>query len=199
MKFFNRFNVCINYNIDMKTLFKYILFFCVSLSTTVTYTATLDVKLISYEDKKSYDGTAQCELEFSFTNNSWGTIYGLRIDTEVFDDRKSKVSSNMIMRHITPFAMIFGDVTSIRPGNSATAKSLTVNEKCQYIGEIFMTKVDQKNCNIRMMPEGAKCINIIRGSSDISHINLINKNDSTNSSNDQKNRAPINGIERGLR
>lgn len=189
----------IKYTINMRSSLKYIFFIAISFSAMPTHTATLDVKLISYEDKKSYDGTAQCELEFSFTNNSWGTIYGLRIDTEVFDDRKSKVSSNIIMSQITPFAMIFGDVTSIRLGNSATAKSLTVNEKCEYIGEIFMTKIKQENCNIRMMPEEAKCINIVRGSSDISHINLINKNYSMNSSNDRDRNESINDIPRGLR
>ena len=135
----------------------------------------ISVELIAYEDKKDFQEKDTCELEFTFTNNAWGTIYDLGIDTESYDDRESKIVGNMFSQKITPFAIIFGDVTSIRKGNTATAKSLTLDSKCKYIETIYMTKVEQKNCNIRMMPEDANCLDIITASSKINHIKIVKK------------------------
>ena len=135
----------------------------------------INLELIAYEDKKDFQGKDTCELEFTFTNNAWGTIYDLGIDTESYDDRESKIDGNIFSQKITPFAIIFGDVTSIRKGNTATAKSLTLDSKCKYIETIYMTKVEQKNCNIRMMPEDANCLDIITASSKINHIKIVKK------------------------
>lgn len=149
-----------------------------SLLTFFSYPAlseNINLELIAYEDKKDFQEKDTCELEFSFTNNAWGTIYALGIDTESYDDRESKLDGNMFAQKITPFAMIFGDVTSIRKGNTATAKSLTLDSKCKYIETIYMTKVEQKNCNIRMMPEDANCLDIIVASSKIDHIKIVKK------------------------
>jgi len=136
---------------------------------------SINIELISYEDKKDFQEKDACELEFTFTNNAWGTIYGLSIDTESYDDRESKIDGNMFTQKITPFAIIFGDVTSIKKGNTATAKSLTLDSKCKYIEIVYMTKVKQENCNIRMMPEEANCLDIITASSKIDHIKLTKK------------------------
>ena len=135
----------------------------------------ISVELIAYEDKKDFQEKDTCELEFTFTNNAWGTIYDLGIDTESYDDRESKIDGNIFSQKITPFAIIFGDITSIRKGNTATAKSLTLDSKCKYIETIYMTKVEQKNCNIRMMPEDANCLDIITASSKINHIKIVKK------------------------
>ena len=135
----------------------------------------INLELIAYEDKKDFQEKDTCELEFTFTNNAWGTIYDLGIDTESYDDRGSKIDGNIFSQKITPFAIIFGDVTSIRKGNTATAKSLTLDSKCKYIETIYMTKVEQKNCNIRMMPEDANCLDIITASSKINHIKIVKK------------------------
>ena len=136
---------------------------------------SINIELISYEDKKDFQEKDACELEFTFTNNAWGTIYGLSIDTESYDDRESKIDGNMFTQKITPFAIIFGDVTSIKKGNTATAKSLTLDSKCKYIEIVYMTKVKPQNCNIRMMPEEANCLDIITASSKIDHIKLTKK------------------------
>ncbi len=136
---------------------------------------SINIELISYEDKKDFQEKDTCELEFTFTNNAWGTIYGLSIDTESYDDRESKIDGNMFTQKITPFAIIFGDITSIKKGNTATAKSLTLDSKCKYIEIVYMTKVKPQNCNIRMMPEEANCLDIITASSKIDHIKLTKK------------------------
>lgn len=155
-----------------------LVFLVVSFLTISSFPAlseSINVELIAYEDKKDFQEKDTCELEFSFTNNAWGTIYALGIDTESYDDRESKLDGNMFAQKITPFAMIFGDVTSIRKGNTATAKSLTLDTKCKYVSIIHMTKVKQKNCNIRMMPEDANCLDIIMASSKIDHIKIVKK------------------------
>ena len=141
---------------------------------------SINIELISYEDKKDFQEKDTCELEFTFTNNAWGTIYGLSIDTESYDDRESKIDGGIFSQKITPFAdqlvaIIWGDATSIRKGNAATAKSLKLDSKCKYVETIYMTKVEQKNCNIRMMPEDANCLDIITASSKIDHIKLTKK------------------------
>ncbi len=136
---------------------------------------SINIELISYEDKKDFQEKDACELEFTFTNNAWGTIYGLSIDTESYDDRESKIDGNMFTQKITPFAIIFGDITSIKKGNTATAKSLTLDSKCKYKEIVYMTKVKPQNCNIRMMPEEANCLDIITASSKIDHIKLTKK------------------------
>ena len=150
----------------------------ISLLTFFSFPAlseSISLELIAYEDKKDFQEKDTCELEFTFTNNAWGTIYDLGIDTESYDDRESKIDGNLFSQKITPFAIIFGDVTSIRKGNTATAKSLTLDSKCKYIETIYMTKVEQKNCNIRMMPEDANCLDIIAASSKINHIKVVKK------------------------
>ena len=150
----------------------------ISLLTFFSFPAlseSISLELIAYEDKKDFQEKDTCELEFTFTNNAWGTIYDLGIDTESYDDRESKIDGNLFSQKITPFAIIFGDVTSIRKGNTATAKSLTLDSKCKYIETIYMTKVEQKNCNIRMMPEDANCLDIITASSKINHIKVVKK------------------------
>ena len=155
-----------------------LIFLVVSFLTIFSFTAlseSINVELIDYEDKKDFQEKDTCELEFSFTNNAWGTIYALGIDTESYDDRESKIDGNIFSQKITPFAIIFGDITSIRKGNTATAKSLTLDSKCKYIETIYMTKVEQKNCNIRMMPEDANCLDIIVASSKIDHIKIVKK------------------------
>ena len=60
------------------------------------------LELIAYEDKKDFQEKDTCELEFTFTNNAWGTIYDLGIDTESYDDRESKIDGNIFSQKITP-------------------------------------------------------------------------------------------------
>ena len=140
------------------------------------FAVSIDVKLISYEDKKDmFDDTPTCEMEFTVTNNSWGTMYGLRITTVSYDDRGDKLENYAFNGSINAFGGLFSDTDSILLGNSSTSKSLHLKSKCQYVAEIFMTKVKPSNCNIRMMPEDGNCLTIINPFSDIDHIKLLKK------------------------
>ena len=148
----------------------FFLFFSFSL-----FAKSIDVKLISYEDKKDYEDNPTCKLEFTVTNNSWGTMYDLSIATESYDDRGDKLGDYAFNGYIDAFGGMFSSIDSILLGNSSTSKSLHLKSRCKYIGEIYMTKVKPSNCNIRMMPEEADCINIINPISDIDHIKLLKK------------------------
>ena len=156
---------------------KYIFIFILFLFPTFySFAESIDVKLISYEDKKDiFDETPTCEMEFTVTNNSWGTMYGLKITSESYDDRGDKLENYAFNGSINAFGGLFSDTDAILLGNSSTSKSLHLKSKCQYIAEIFMTKVKPSNCNIRMMPEDGNCLTIINPFSDIDHIKLIKK------------------------
>ena len=76
-----------------------------TISSLPALSESINVELIAYEDKKDFQEKDTCELEFSFTNNAWGTIYALGIDTESYDDRESKLDGNMFAQKITSFAI----------------------------------------------------------------------------------------------
>jgi len=135
---------------------------------------SIDLVLVGYEDDKDYEDNPTCKLEFTFGNNSWGTLYGLSIETEVYDDRGDKMDDYGFNSKIEAFEL-FSDIKSIKVGNAATFKSLHLKGKCQYIQDIFLKEVKPEKCNIRMMPEEADCLTIVNPISRIDHVNLINE------------------------
>ena len=144
-------------------------------SSSVVFAESIDVKLISYEDKKSYDDTSTCEMEFTITNNSWGSMYGLSIKTESYDDRGEKLDDYAFAGKINAFGGIFSNIDRVLIGNSSTSKSLHLQSRCQYVAKIYLIEVKANDCNIRMMPEDGNCLAIINPSSNIDHIKLIKK------------------------
>ena len=135
---------------------------------------SIDLVLVGYEDEKDYEDNPTCKLEFTFGNNSWGTLYGLSIETEVYDDRGDKMDDYGFNSKIEAFEL-FSDIKSIKVGNAATFKSLHLKGKCQYVQDIFLKEVKPEKCNIRMMPEEADCLTIVNPISRIDHVNLINE------------------------
>ena len=130
------------------------------------------VELISYEDKQDYEDKAICELEFTVTNNSFGTMYDYRISTETFDDRGDKMDEYAMDDKIDAFGDFWSFDEDIKIGNSATSKSLQLKGKCSYIQDIYMTEVNNRYCNIRMLPDGFDCLSLVKPVSKIDHINL---------------------------
>lgn len=142
--------------------------------SALAFSNSIDVVLVGYEDKKDYEDNPTCELEFTFNNNSWGTLYQIEIETNVLDDRGDKVDDYGFSDKIKAFEL-FSDINNIKVGNSATFKSLHLDGKCQYLKDIYLTEVKPEKCNIRMMPEDGDCLKIINPISRIDHINLINE------------------------
>tara|TARA_B100001059_G_C17675439_1_gene496774 strand:- start:87 stop:890 length:804 start_codon:yes stop_codon:yes gene_type:complete len=130
------------------------------------------VELISYEDKQDYEDKPVCEIEFTFTNNSFGTMYDYRISTETFDDRGDKMDEYALDDKIDAFGDFWSFDEDIKLENSATSKSLQLKGKCSYIQDIYMTEVKNRYCNIRMLPDGFDCLSLVKPVSKIDHINL---------------------------
>ena len=139
-----------------------------------TQALSIDVILLGYEDVEHYDDKSTCKLEFTIVNNSWGTLYGLTIETEVFDDRGDKMEDYAYQGNIKAFKY-YSSNESIKLGNAATNKSLELRGKCKYVKDIYLKEVKPKECSIRMMPEDADCLTIINAVSKIDHINMINE------------------------
>ena len=131
---------------------------------------SISVDLLSYEQKKDY-----CSLTYSVTNNSWGTMYGLRITTEAFDDRGSRLDGYAFGSTMNPFAAFWNPLVSIPSGSETTSSDLKYKGQCKYMGSINALEVPVNDCNIRMMPEEANCIDIIEFKSSIDHITLTRK------------------------
>ena len=135
---------------------------------------TIDVVLVGYEEKKDYNDNPTCEMEFSFGNNAWGTMYQLAIDSVVYDDRGDKMPEYAFKNQIVAFDM-WSSTKSMPVGSALTSKSLEVEGRCKYIQDIYLKEVKPEKCNVRMMPEDADCLEIINPISRIDHINLINE------------------------
>jgi hypothetical protein len=151
-----------------KTFLAILLFFISSVS--IANTPSISVDLLSYEQKDDH-----CALTYSILNNSWGTIYGLRITTEAFDDRDTKLDEYLFGSSINPFAGWWDELVSIPLGSQTTGSDLKYEGQCKYIGTINLLGVDSSDCNIRMMPEQARCFDIIEFNSKIDHISFNKK------------------------
>ena len=151
-----------------KTFLAILLFFISSVSIANTPSISLD--LVSYEQKDGH-----CALTYSILNNSWGTIYGLRITTEAFDDRDTKLDEYLFGSTINPFASYWDQNVSIPLGSQRIASDLKYKGKCKYMGTINALRVAVSDCNIRMMPEQARCFDIIEFNSKIDHISFNKK------------------------
>jgi len=133
---------------------------------------SITIELLSYEQKtSSYDDKPYCTLSYSITNNSWGTLYGIRVKTEAFDDRDTKLDDYGLGGNVlNPFSGWFDDQKFIRVGDMKQVSNLEYGGKCKYMGAINVLEVKPSDCNIRMMPEDGSCFDILNLKSKIDHI-----------------------------
>jgi len=150
-------------------IFLAILFSFIS-SISIANTPSITVDLLSYEQEDDH-----CALTYSILNNSWGTMYGIRISTEAYDDRDTKLDDYLFGGTINPFAGWWDELVSIPLGSQTTGSDLKYKGTCKYMGTINALKVDSSDCNIRMMPEQARCFDIIKFNSKIDHISFNKK------------------------
>ena len=133
---------------------------------------SIDVQLIATSDSQSDDGKNDyCKIKFNIINNSWGTIYAIKINTEVYDDR-TKLSPRYFTTNIDPFAGLLAVPEKIKLGGNATA-NVNVISKCEFIERINIIDVKPKFCNITSRPEEESCFDIINPSSTIENISII--------------------------
>ena len=135
---------------------------------------SITIELLSYEQKiGSYDDTPYCSISYQVINESWGTLYGIRVFTEGFDDRESKLDDYGLGGNvINPFGGWFNDQEYISKGYMMQVSNLEFKGTCKYMGVINALKVKPEDCNIRMMPEDGSCFDILNLKSKIDHISF---------------------------
>ena len=119
--------------------------------------------IASVADKKDVEksGRQMCEVRFDIQNSSFGTINGLKIAVMAENDRGRKVKNfgsaeikNTHRYKSVPIAK--GDILR-------SAKGATFEEECKYLKTIAINsgRVNDDDCNIRMMPEGVRCRDLV--------------------------------------
>ena len=146
------------------------IFFLSSPAVSNANSPSITVKLLSYQQDSDH-----CDLIYSISNNSWGTMKGLFITTEAFDDRGVKIDSYAWGEYMDPFGVYFNPLISIPKGGIAKSDDLMYEGQCKYIRTINVLEVKDKWCNIKMMPDEAICYDIIDFKSNIDHITLRKK------------------------
>ena len=138
---------------------------------------SITIELLSYEQKvSSLDDVPYCEISYAITNNSWGTLYGIRVETEAYDDRGTKLDYyGLGGKYIDPFSGWFDSQVLIRKGDMKQLNNLEYFGKCDFIATINATEVAPEDCNARMMPEDGSCFNVLTLRSSIDHISFQKK------------------------
>ena len=133
---------------------------------------SISIELLSYEQKiNSFDETPYCEISYIITNNSWGTLYGIRIETEAYDDRGTKLDGHGLGgKFIDPFSGWFDTQVLIRKGDMKQLNNLEYSGQCKYLQVINAIEAAPEDCNVRMMPEEGSCYDILSLRSNIDHI-----------------------------
>ena len=138
---------------------------------------SITIELLSYEQKaSSLDDVPYCEISYAITNNSWGTLYGIRVETEAYDDRGTKLDYyGLDGKYIDPFSGWFDSQVLIRKGDMKQLNNLEYSGKCNFIKTINATEVAPEDCNARMMPEDGSCFDVLTLRSSIDHISFQKK------------------------
>ena len=136
---------------------------------------TIEVALERTKDTKSYDKTKQCAVYFSYKNNSYGTIYNLKISLDAYDDRGEKVGE-ILSASADPFGVIFGGADSIPVGYALNSKSKTTfKTSCKYLKKVVAVGVKNKYCGLRNLPEKVNCVNLLKVKSNLPGVNFVKK------------------------
>ncbi|BCG79904.1 hypothetical protein MesoLj113b_34460 [Mesorhizobium sp. 113-3-3] len=124
---------------------------------------SIEVKVVSATDEQAMfgDKKEQCELGFEITNNAWGTLNRIAVPLGATDDRGRGVDKLLIARASNSDVFTW---IPIAKGQTAKVKGDAVfKEECKYIAKIYVDgSVDDEDCAIRMMPEEAKCSDIVK-------------------------------------
>lgn len=119
--------------------------------------------VVSVAGKKDVEkvGRQMCEVSFTIQNNAFGTINGLEVPVTAQNDRGRTVKNFGVpqIRNIVRFK-----AEPIARGETLSrAKGATFEEECKYLKtiEIDQKRVNETSCNIRMMPEGVSCRDVV--------------------------------------
>ena len=173
MKMFKKFG-------NKNKTFQIVLSFILNLMPTTSIAQdnpSISIELLSYEQKvSSYDDVPYCEISYIITNNSWGTLYGIKLETEAYDDRGTKLDDfGLGGKFIDPFSGWFDSQVLIRKGDMKQLNNLEYSGMCNFIKTINAIDVAPEDCNARMMPEDGSCFDVLTLGSSIDHISFQKK------------------------
>ena len=129
------------------------------------------IDITGSKERQDYSGKDICELQYSITNNSFGTVYYLSVSVDGWDDRGDKLDEVLSSSFTNGGG--FRGKTPIAVGTSLDFTMDTgFKSKCQYVAEVKVTGIKPEYCNIRMMPENASCEEIVKVKSSVANITI---------------------------
>jgi hypothetical protein len=124
---------------------------------------SIEIKIVSATDDQSSfgDKKVQCDLGFEITNDSWGTLHRIQVPLGAIDDRGRGVDK--LLSASASNSELFTWVPIAKGQTIKATGRATFEEECRYIATVKIDgPVDDEDCAIRMMPEGASCSDIVK-------------------------------------
>lgn len=141
-------------------MFKTALMTIMLMAPATAFSQEVLIELTGKVDSASM-GNKLCDLEFNLTNNSFGTLYKILIRVDGWDDRGEKYDEllGFTMDNSTGG---WGDKIPVSKGATQSFKGGSFKGSCKWLDKIEIGKLDNDDCNIRMMPEDVTCNDILK-------------------------------------
>lgn len=139
----------------------------------VEATEGIKFTLTRLQDEQSFDNQPICSVSFDVTNDSYGTLYWIALNVNAYDDRGDNLGgyASMVL-DIDPFENTFADDMKISKGGTASA-TMKLDGRCEYLETIEAFKVANKYCNMRNLPEGVNCFDLVSVESAVDGVNFV--------------------------
>jgi len=117
------------------------------------------ITLASLTDGETYDNKPTCSLEFSITNNAYGTIHKIQGELTAWDDRDTELEASGFSGSASNSGGMFSGYKKIEVGATVhNVGKATFKEKCKYFGKLKLNGIDEDDCAMRMLPEDVSCV-----------------------------------------
>ncbi len=139
----------------------------------VEATEGINFTLTRIQDEESFMNEPICNVYFDVTNNSYGTVYWISMNVNAYDDRGDKIEgfASMVL-DIDPFENTFADDLKISKGGTTSAV-MKLKGRCEYLATIEAIKVSNKYCNMRNLPEGVDCFDLVSVESGVEQVEFF--------------------------
>ncbi len=140
-------------------------------SATQTHNKEIVITITGLSERTNIYGRPVCQLKYNVTNLSTGTIYYILADIDGWDDRGEMLeemlgSSLGNVRGMTPVPIALETTQNFDGGGQ-------FETRCEYLADIQFTNINPAYCNIRMLPEGVNCNDLISLRSNVDQITII--------------------------
>jgi len=134
---------------------------------------SINFEVIGMQDDQNYQGLPVCNLEFSLSNQSTGSIYYVRVKIDVWDDRGDQMEPQFGAIYLSTNEYFSGSDFVIPRGETVNIlQEWGPKGRCKYVAEVAIAGVDPKYCNIRNLPEEANCLEMVRLTSSVESVKI---------------------------